>query len=680
MRFEDQAASPSRGRPEFLGSEGPYTRLRERPIAVGIFVGLLILGAVAAWPPAVGATLPGGNGSVAYYRYAGQVPVIRSVTPDGAVEHALTSSGLQPAWSASGSRIAFADGDELFTMAADGTGRSQLTHFGAPIGAPAWSPDDTRIAFAARDANFNWDVWAIDVTGANPRNLTNQPGQTGGPSWSPDGTKLAFVTQRDGDAEIYVMNADGSNQTNLTKSPASFDSAPDWSPDGSRILFSSSGRGADPGIYIMDSDGSHVARLNSGREFTWSPDGRLVAFTDSSVEGVDLFTMKPDGTGVTQVTQDGDVKYTPDWQPLRPSSLTSTVVASPNRTIVYGDEPRFTSAVTSSGPPPTGVVQFRVNGVNEGAPVALDPNGRAEYLPPFLLDVGDAVSGTYGGDARWGWSHGDAGLSVVPASTVTSLVTSSNPVTTGQALDVVVTVANTSTDITPFGSVQFSIDGGAVGPRLSLDRNGQVALRLTVGVAAGDYQVGADYRDDTAVIADFLPSSGVLAQRVNSPGTPQQATTIQAIVPAVVHPKDVAGFGKLLAQALRTSGFARLSAKGALFAAAAPGTLSQSVYFRPQGSSALRMAARRILVAAGRHTFTRPGSSRLSLRLTSAGKRLIRRAKQLRLEITTSFVPAAGATVSNTTGVTVNRRAHNQARTARGPVKATTRVVLSMSE
>src|SRR6185436_11226570 len=62
------------------------------------------------------------------------------------------------------------------------------------------------------------------------------PGDVQTPAWSPDGRKLAFVSERDGNAEIYVMNADGSAQENLTRQPAN-DSHPAWSPDGRKIAF-----------------------------------------------------------------------------------------------------------------------------------------------------------------------------------------------------------------------------------------------------------------------------------------------------------------------------------------------------------------------------------------------------------------------------------------------------------
>ena len=81
------------------------------------------------------------------------------------------------------------------------------------------------------------------------------------PSWSPDGSKIAFTSTRDGNEQIYVMDADGSSQTNISNNSENED-FPSWSPDGSKIAFRS-GRDGTTNIYVMDSDGSNQTRLNS---------------------------------------------------------------------------------------------------------------------------------------------------------------------------------------------------------------------------------------------------------------------------------------------------------------------------------------------------------------------------------------------------------------------------------
>jgi len=89
--------------------------------------------------------------------------------------------------------------------------------------------------------------------------LTDNVSSDGSPSWSPDGTKIAFCSTKDGNAEIYVMNADGTGAIRLTNNPA-WEDSPSWSPDGTRIAFDSS-RDGNTEIYVMNADGTGQTRL-----------------------------------------------------------------------------------------------------------------------------------------------------------------------------------------------------------------------------------------------------------------------------------------------------------------------------------------------------------------------------------------------------------------------------------
>ena len=88
-----------------------------------------------------------------------------------------------------------------------------------------------RIAFTSeRDGNH--DIYVMDADGGNPQNLTNNPANDRRPSWSPDGQRIIFSSLRDGNNDIYVMDADGGNPQNLTNHPAL-----DWTPAWFRSAF-----------------------------------------------------------------------------------------------------------------------------------------------------------------------------------------------------------------------------------------------------------------------------------------------------------------------------------------------------------------------------------------------------------------------------------------------------------
>jgi tricorn protease-like protein len=143
----------------------------------------------------------------------------------------------------------------------------------------------------------NLDVWLLDEDGRSIR-LTNHPAADLAPVWSPDGTRIAFESLRDGNSEIYVMDADGSSQVNLTRHEAG-DHAPSWSPDGGLIAFESVRDGALE-LYVMNADGTEAARLTNGPGLSvaphWDIGGSEIIFSriedDSNGGGVvDLLDM-----------------------------------------------------------------------------------------------------------------------------------------------------------------------------------------------------------------------------------------------------------------------------------------------------------------------------------------------------------------------------------------------------
>jgi Tol biopolymer transport system component len=152
--------------------------------------------------------------------------------------------------------------------------------------------------------------------------LTNNNASDGSPRWSPDGERIAFTSDRDGNTEIYVMNADdGSGQTRLTED-FQFDGSPRWSPDGERIAFDSN-RGNQRGIFVMNADdGSDVTRLtDDGNGPAWSPDGEKIAFTSDRDAAEDsdqnaIYVMNStgaDSSNATRLTEPDSYYEDLDW-------------------------------------------------------------------------------------------------------------------------------------------------------------------------------------------------------------------------------------------------------------------------------------------------------------------------------------------------------------------------------
>jgi len=176
-----------------------------------------------------------------------------------------------------------------------------------------------KIAFASdRDGNF--EIYSMDADGGGQIRLTENPGEDFSPAWSPDGTRLAFVSSRDGNAEIYVMNADGTGQTRLTDNTAG-DISPVWSPNGLQIGFVSNRDGNDE-IYLMNPDGTNQTNLTQNPaddfSFTFSPDGAMLAFSSARDDSdFDIYTMNAGGTGVVRLTTAPGADISPTWSAFR---------------------------------------------------------------------------------------------------------------------------------------------------------------------------------------------------------------------------------------------------------------------------------------------------------------------------------------------------------------------------
>jgi Tol biopolymer transport system component/frataxin-like iron-binding protein CyaY len=176
-----------------------------------------------------------------------------------------------------------------------------------------------RILFVS-DRDGDADVYAMDANGANPVRLTHNEYPDRDPAWSPDGRRIVFAAdpERDGLLELYTMDAGGGDVTPLGVSGYQ----PRWSPDGSRIAFVSEQAG-QPSIHVMDvtgADGANPVQLtpaDSNAYFPdWSPDGAQLVFESDRDGNYEIYRMRSDGSGLENLSQNpGAWDGTPTWSP-----------------------------------------------------------------------------------------------------------------------------------------------------------------------------------------------------------------------------------------------------------------------------------------------------------------------------------------------------------------------------
>jgi Tol biopolymer transport system component len=285
-------------------------------------IAFLTLAALAAAAPAQ-AAFPGNNGRIAFQGFRS----LASINVGGGDRRPLISESAffgAPAYSPDGKRIAFSsdrDGNfEIYVMPADGGQPTRLTNTAAEDDSPAWSPDGTHIVFESdRDLPGTTDIYVMGADGSSPVRLTATITEERDPSWSPNGSRIAFARAAPGGIfDVWTMGVDGGSQLQLTTDPNLDERNPDWSPDSARIAFQRQ-VGSDTQIVTMRPDGTDDHALSglpaTARRPAWAPDGTRIAFDADS----EIFSVNPDGSNVTQLTQAGSstlIAQSPSWQPI----------------------------------------------------------------------------------------------------------------------------------------------------------------------------------------------------------------------------------------------------------------------------------------------------------------------------------------------------------------------------
>ena len=287
------------------------------------------------------------------------------VNPDGTGEMFLPNSHVGarlPSWSRDGIRLAYTRTDfsgstpklEIYAIGSDGTGVTKLatdaSDFNRGI---SWSPNGDYVAYVGRSdfGQFMRNVFIAGTDGSGSSPLPNSPNTLTSVDWSPDGTKFVYST----DNAIFWMNVDATQQTQLTTPQQTTDGPtsdfyPRWSPDGTKILFTRSTNNFRL-LYVMNADGTGQTQLFNmpGDEGDWSPDGQAILFTFLN----EIYRVNFDGTNLQQLTDDDFTDSTPEWQPLANPNPTPTPTPAPSFSLsgrVTGGSPQGHIVVRLSGP------------------------------------------------------------------------------------------------------------------------------------------------------------------------------------------------------------------------------------------------------------------------------------------------------------------------------------------
>ena len=349
-------------------------------LAAALVLAVIVLMLAAA---SADAAFPGQDGDIAFSKEnfrQGTSGIFKVAPEGGAQERVGPEYGYSPSWSADGQKlvfVGFSGEDErdfrsdIYVMDADGSNVQPVTDTRAYESSPSFFPDGETIAFARYSNRDGADVFTMKLGETRATKLTDDPGfYEDSVAVSPNGEKIAF-SRYGRSSEIFVMDADGSNPVNVTKTGRVDEFEMDWSPDGKKLAFTSyrfsgmeglAAEARDGGTFapealgpealareasepkdhtgepqeevevsVMNADGTGRRDLTSSPAYdvapAFSPSGNKIVFSkvtfDRRSEKSELVVMRADGTNKRQITDTPRAfEYGADWQPLPEETAT----------------------------------------------------------------------------------------------------------------------------------------------------------------------------------------------------------------------------------------------------------------------------------------------------------------------------------------------------------------------